>query len=157
MLENSLVKKYVSWLSHLLLLFSQSVMSNSLHPHGLQHARLLSFIISQSLLKFMSIRSVMPSNHLIPCHTLLLLPSFFSSIRVFFNESALCIGWSKYWNFSFNISPSSEHPGLIPFTMDWLDLLAVQGPHKCLLQHHNLKHQFFGAQASLWSNSHICI
>ena len=86
----------------------------------------------------MPIESVMPSNHLILCH-LLLLPSIFPSIRVFSNESALCIRWPKYWSFSFNISLSSEHPGLISFRMDWLDLLAVQGTRKSLLQHHSSK------------------
>ena len=81
----------------------------------------------------------MPSNHLILCRPLLLLPSIFPSIRVFSNESALCIRWPKYWSFSFNISPSNEHPGLISFQMDWLDLLAVQGTLKSLLQHHSSK------------------
>ena len=81
----------------------------------------------------------MPSNHLILCHPLLLLPSIFPSIRVFSNESALCIRWPKYWTFSFNISPSNEHLGLISFRMDWLDLLAVQGTLKSLLQHHSSK------------------
>ena len=87
----------------------------------------------------MSIESVMPSSHLIHCHPLLLLPSIFPSIRVFSNESALCIRWPKYWRFSFSISPASEHPGLISFRMDWLDLLAVQGALKSLLQHHSSK------------------
>ena len=87
----------------------------------------------------MSIESVMPSNHLILCHPLLLLPSIFPSIRVFSNESALRIRWPKYWNFSFNISPCNEHPGLISFRMGWLDFLAVQGTLKSLLQHHSLK------------------
>ncbi|CAN0343728.1 unnamed protein product [Rangifer tarandus platyrhynchus] len=87
----------------------------------------------------MSIESVMPSNHLILCHPLLLLSSIFPSIRVFSNESALRIRWPKYWSFSFNISPSNEHPGLISFRMDWLDLLAVQGTLKSLLQHHSSK------------------
>ena len=99
----------------------------------------LTFTISQSLLKFMSIKLGMPSNHLILCHPLLLLPSIFPSIRVFSNESALRIRWPKYCSFSFNISPSSEHPGLISFRMDWLDLLAVQGTLKSLLQHHSSK------------------
>ena len=102
-----------------------------------------------SLLKLMSIRLVMPSNHLILCHPLLLLPSIFPSIRVFSNESGLCIRWPKYWSFSFNISPSNEHPGLISFRMDWLDLLAVQGTLKSLLQHHRSKELFFGIQLSL--------
>ena len=87
----------------------------------------------------MSIELVMPSKYLILCHPLLLLPSIFPSIRVFSNESALRIRWPKYWNFSFNISPSNEHPGLISFRMDWLDLLAVQGTLKSLLQHHSSK------------------
>ena len=89
--------------------------------------------------KLMSIESVMPSNHLIICRPLLLLPSIFPSIRVFWNESVLHIRWPKYWSFSFSISPSSEHPGLISFKMDWLDLLAVQGTLKSLLQHHSSK------------------
>ena len=87
----------------------------------------------------MSIKSVMPSNYLILCHPLLLLPSIFPSIRVFSNESVLHIRWPKFWSFSFNISPSNEHPGLISFKMDWLDLLAVQGTLKSLLQHHSSK------------------
>ena len=87
----------------------------------------------------MSIESVMPSNHLIPCCPLLLLPSIFSSIRVFSNKSTLHMRWPKYWSFSFSISPSNEHPGLIFFRMDWLDLLAVQGTLKSLLQHHSSK------------------
>ena len=99
----------------------------------------LSITNSQSLLKLMFIESVMPSNHLILCHPLLLLPSIFPSIRVFSSESVLCIRWPKYWSFSFSISRSSEYSGLISFRMDCLDLLAVQGPLKSLLQHHNLK------------------
>ena len=93
----------------------------------------------RSLLELMSIELVMPSNHLILCHPLLLLPSIFPSIRVFPNESVLQIRWPKYWSFSFSISLSSEHPGLISFRMDWLDLLAVQGTLKSLLQHHSTK------------------
>ena len=99
----------------------------------------LSITTSRSSPKPMSIESVMPSNHLILCWPLLLLPSIFSSIRVFSNESAHRIRWPKYWSFSFNISPSNEHPGLISFRMDWLDLLAVQGTLKSLLQHHSSK------------------
>ena len=99
----------------------------------------LSITKSWSLSKLTSIESVMPSNHLIHCHALLLLPSNFPSIRVFSNESAVCIRWPKYWSFSFNISPSNEHPGLIAFRMDWLHLLAVQGTLKGLLQHHSSK------------------
>ena len=97
----------------------------------------------------------MPSNHLILCRPLLLLPSIFPSIRIFSNESVLSIRWPKYWSFSFNISPSNEHSGLISFRMDWLDLLAVQGTLKSLLNTTVQKYQFFGAQLSLQSNSHI--
>ena len=99
----------------------------------------LSITNSQSLLKLMSIESVMPSNHLILCYPLLLPPSIFPSIRVFSNESVLHIKWPKYWSFSFSISPSNEYSGLIFFGMDWLDLLAVQGTLKSLLQHHSSK------------------
>ena len=99
----------------------------------------LSITNSRSLLKLVSIKSVMPSNHLILCHPLFLLPSIFPSIRVFYNESVLCISWPKYWSFSVSISPSSEYSGLISFRMDWLDLLAVQGTLKSLLQHHSSK------------------
>ena len=99
----------------------------------------LSFTISQSLLKFMSIESVMPSNHLILCRPLLLLPSIFPSIRVFSKELALCFSWPKYWSFSFSINPSNEYSGLISFRTDWLDLLSVQGTLKNLLQHHSPK------------------
>ena len=109
---------------------------------------------SQSPPKPMSIKSVMPSNRLILRHPLLLLPSIFPSIRVFPNESALPIRWPKYWSFSFSISPSNEHPGLISFRIDWLDLLAVQGTLKSLLQHHRSKASILWC--SLWSNSHIC-
>ena len=99
----------------------------------------LSITNCQSLPKTMSIESVMPSNHLILCCPLLLLPSIFPSIRVISNESALRIRWPRYWSFSFNISPTNEHPGLVCFRMDWLDLLAVQGTLKSLLQHHSSK------------------
>ena len=99
----------------------------------------LSITNSQSLLKFMSIALVMPSNHLILCHSLLLLPSIFPSIQVFSNESVFRIRWPRYWSFSFSLSLSSEYLGLISFRMDWLDLLAVQGTLKSLLQHHSSK------------------
>ena len=98
-----------------------------------------SFTISQSFLRLMSIESVMPSNHLILCRPLLLLPSVFPSIRVFSNELAFCIRWPRYWSFSFSISPSSEYSGLISFRSDWFDLLAVQETLKNLLQHHSLR------------------
>ena len=117
---------------------SHSVTSNSATPWTAARQASLSITNSQSLLKLMSIESVMPSNHLILC-PLLFLPSIFPSIRVFSNESVLCIRWPKYWSFSFNISPSNEYTGLISFKMDWLALLAVQGTLKSLLQHHSLK------------------
>ena len=110
----------------------------------------LSITSSRSPPKLMSIESVMPSNHLIPCCPLLLLPSPFPSIRVFSSQSALCIRWPKYWSFSFSISPSNAYSGLISFRIDWFDLLSVQGTLKSLQ-----KHQFFGTQLFLWSNSHI--
>ena len=106
------------------------------------HQTSLSFIISQSLLKLMSIESVISSNHLssvVPCHPLLLLPSIFPSIRLFSNNLALCIRWPKYWSFSFSNSPSNECSGPISFRMDWLDLLTLQGILKSLLQHHSFK------------------
>ena len=106
------------------------------------------------LLKLVSIESVMPSNHLILCHPLLLLPSIFPSIRVFSSESVLHIRWPKYWSFSFTISPSKEYSGLISFRMDWLDLLAVQGTLKSLLQHHSSKASTLWHSA-LWSDSYI--
>ena len=112
-------------------------MSNSLWPpRTAAHKASLSFTISQSFLRFMSIELVMLSNHLILCHPLLLLPSIFPSIRVFSNESALHIRWTKYWSFSFSISLSNGNSGLISFRIDWLDLLTVQGTLKSILQHH---------------------
>ena len=108
-------------------------------PWTAAHQACLSITSSWSLPKPMSIESVMPSNHLILCHPLLLLPSIFPSSRVFSNESVLRIRWQEYWSFSFNISPSSEHSGLISFRMDWLDLLAVQRTLKSLFQHHSSK------------------
>ena len=136
--------------------FSYSVVSDSATPWTAARQASLSITNSQSLFKLMSIESVMQSNHLILCHPLLLPPSIFPSIRVFSNVSVLHIRWPKYWSFSFSISPSSEHPGLISFRMDWLDLLAVQGTLKSLLQHHSSKkRQLFGAQPSSQSNSHI--
>ena len=115
----------------------------------------LSIANTWSLLKLRSMETVMPSKHLILCHALLLLPSIFPSITVFSNDSVLCIRSLKYWSFCFSIIPSKEIPGLISFRMDWLDLLALQGTLKSPLQHHSSKHQVFGTQLSLWSNSHI--
>ena len=120
-----------------LLLSSCSVVSDSVTPWTVALQAFLSFTISWSLLKLMSIESVMPSNHLILCHPLLLLPSIFPSIRVFSNESALHIRWPKYWSFSFSISPSNEYSGLVSFWIDWFDLLVLQGTLKSLLQHHS--------------------
>ena len=117
-------------------------------PWTAAHQASLSFSISQSLLKLMSIELMMPSNHLILCHPLLLLPPVLPSLRVFSNESALCISWPKYWSFSFNISPSNEHPGLISFRIDWFDLLLVQGS---LLQHHSSK------ASTLWHSAFFTV
>ena len=122
-----------------MLLFSHTVVSACATPWTAACQASLSITNSQSLLKLMSIVSVMPSNHLILCHPLLLPPSIFPIIGVFSNESALRIRWPKYWSFSFIISPSNEYSGLISFRIDWLDLLAVQGTPKSLLQHHSSK------------------
>ena len=120
--------------------FSRPVMSNSLRPHELQHARPpCPTPTPWSLLKLMSVELVMSSNHLVLCCPLLLLPSIFPSIRLFSNELALRMRWPKYWSFSFSISPSNEHSGLISLRMDWLDLLAAQGTLTSLLQHHSSK------------------
>ena len=115
----------------------------------------LSITKSQSLLKLISIDSVMPSNHLILCHPLLLLPSIFPSIRVFSSDSVLCIRWPKYWNFTFSFSPSNEYSGLISFRIDWFDLLESKGLSRAFSNATIWKHQFFGTQPSLWSNFHI--
>ena len=119
--------------------FSYSVMSDSATPWIAACQASLSITNSWSSLRFMSFESVMPSSHLILCCSPLLLPPVPPSIRVFSNESTLHMRWPKYWSFSFSISPSNEHPGLISFRMDWLDLLAVQGTLKSLLQHHSSK------------------
>ena len=144
-----------------LLLLGREVMTNFSSVQSLSLVRLfattwtvahqasLSITSSQSLPKPMSIESVIPSNYLILCCPLLLWPSIFPSIRVFSNESALCIRWPKYWSFSFSISPSNEHPGMISFRMDWLDLLAVQGLSRVFSNTTVQKLEFFGAQLSL--------
>ena len=125
-------------------------------PWTAAHQGSLSFTISQNLLKFMSIESMMSSNHLVFSCPLFLLPSIFPRIRIFSNESALFIQWPKYWSFNFSISPSDEYSGFSSVRIDWLDLLAIQGTLKSLLQHHSSqKHKFWGAQPSLRSNSHI--
>ena len=119
--------------------FSGSVMSDSLQPLNFSNQVSLSITHSWSLFKLMSVESVMPSNYLILCYPLLLLPLIFPSIRVFSKESALCIRWPKYWSFSFNISPSNEYSELTSFRIDWMELLAVRGTLKSLLQHHSSK------------------
>ena len=129
-------------------------MSDFVTPWTAGYQAALSITNSQSLLKLMPIESVMPSNHLILCCPLLL-PSVFPSIRVFSSESVLHIKWPKYWSCSFSISPSNEYSVLISFRRDWLDLLAVQGTLKSLLQHHNSKASILWCSASLWSNFHI--
>ena len=139
-----------------LLLFSCSVVSDFATPWTAACQASLSTTNSRGLLKLMSIELVIPSNHLILCGPLLLPPSIFPSIRGFYKESVLHLRWPKYWGFSFTISPSNDYSGLISFRKDWLDLLAVQGTLKSLLQHHSSKaHQFFSTQISLQSNSHI--
>ena len=119
--------------------FSRLVVSDSFRPHGLQHARWPCPSPTPGVLNLMSIESVMPSNHLILCPPLLLLPSIFPTLRVFSKKSVLHIRWSKYWSFSFSVSLSNEYSGLISFRMDWLDLLAIQGTLKSLFQHHSSK------------------
>ena len=134
---------------------SHSVVSDSATPWTAAIQASLSITNFWSLLKLISIESVMPSNHLLLCRPLLLLPSIFPSIRVFSNESVLHIRWPKYWSFSFSISPSNEYLGLISFRMDWLELLAVQGTLRVFSNTTVQKHQFFSAQLYLWFNSHI--
>ena len=136
--KRSMLKLSVQLLSHIWLFAT---------PWTSARQASLSITNSRSLLKLMSIESVMPSNHLILCHPLLLLPSIFPSIRVFTNESVLHIRWPKYWSFSFSISSSNEYSGLISFRMGWLDLLAVQGTLKSLLQHHSSKASTFQCSA----------
>ena len=152
---------YVSHLVLFLTFFLSSVQSLSHVPVWCEtpwttaHQAFLSSTVSPSLFRLMSIESVMPSNHLILCRPLFLLPSIFLSIRVFSNDSVLHIRWPKYWSFSFSISPSTEHPGLISFRMNWLDFLSVQGLSRVFSNTTVQKHQFFGAQLSSQSNSHI--
>ena len=146
-MPNAFGDEAIPWLS--VQFSSLSCVQLFVTPWTAAHQASLSITNSWSLPKLMSIELVMPSNHLILCHPLLLPPSIFPSIRVFSNESALHIRWPKYWSFSFNISPSNGHTGLISFRMDWLDLLAVQGTLKSLRQHHSSKHQFFGTSLSI--------
>ena len=124
-------------------------------PWTAAHQASLSFTISWSVLKLMSIESLMLSNHLILCHPLLLLPSIFPSIRVFSNESALHIRWTKYWSFSLSNCPCNEYSGLLSFRSDWLDLLAVNGLSRIFSKITAQKYLFFSVQPSFWSNSHI--
>ena len=144
---------YISYIHCLIVQFSPSLSCVRLFvtPWTAACQASLSITSSQSLLKLMSIESVMPSNHRILCRPLLLLPSIFPSIRVFSNESVLGIRWPKVWSFSFSISPSNEYLGLISFRMDRLDLLAVQGALKCLLQHHSWK------ASILWSSAFFTV
>ena len=128
---------------------------DSATPWTIAYQASKSIINSRSLLKLVSTESVMPSNHFIFSHPLLLLPSIFPSIRIFSKESVLCIRWPKYWSSSFSIGPCNEYSGLISIRMDWLGLLAVQGTLKSLLQYHSSKASILGAQLSLQSNSHI--
>ena len=130
-------------------MYVSSVQSLFTTPYTAARQASLSIANSQSLLKLISIELVMPSNHLILCHPLLLLPSVFPSIRVFSNESALCIRWPKYWSFSFSISPSNEYSGLISFRMDWLISLLSKGLSRVFSNTTVQKHQFFGTQLSL--------
>ena len=151
--------------SNICLVFSFSCLKNvfslvaqscpTLQPHRLQHARPSCPSPPPGVYPNSCPSLVMPSTPLILYHPLPLLPSIFPSIRVFSNESAVCIRWPKYWSFSFNISPSSEHPGLISFRMDWLDLPAVQETLKSVLQHHSSKASILWCSAFLYSNSHI--
>ena len=138
------------------MLFSCSVMSDSLWPNGLQHTRLPCPSPCWNLLKLMSIESVMPSNHLILCHPLLLLPSIFPSIRGFSNESALCNRWPKYWSFSFSII-SMNIQGWFPLGLTGLISLQSKGLSRIISNTIVQKHQFFGTQTALWSNCHIHI
>ena len=157
-----MMKKRVGTVSYLINLSSIQLLScvqlcNPMDFSSPAHQASLSIINSWSLLKLVSIESVMLSNHLILCHPLLFPPSISPSIRVFSNEFALRIRWPKYWTLCFSISPSNEYSGLITFRIDWFDLLAVQGTLKSLLQHHSSKASMpqFGAQPCWWSNSHI--
>ena len=135
--------------------FSRSVVSDFVTPWTAARQASQSITNSRSLSKLMSINWVMPSNHLILCHRLLLLPSIFPSIRVFSNESILCIRWPKYWSFNFSISPPNEYSGLISFRVVWLDLLAFQGTLKSLLQHHSSKASILQCSAFFIIHSHI--
>ena len=145
----SLFKLLLPWSFLPLLLFSHSVVSDSLRPHGLQHA---SFPVLHCLPEFAQTHVhwvEIPSNHLILCHTLFLLPSVFPSIRFFSSESTLCIRWPKYGDFNLSISPSNEYSGLISFRIDWFDLLAVLGTLKSLMQHHSLRSSILPTLTSL--------
>ena len=138
-------------------MFSCLVVSDSLRPRGLQHARLcVLYSLPKLLLRLMSVELVIPSNHLIHCCPLLL-PSVFPSIRIFSSKLALCIRWPEDWSFSFSVSPSNEYSGLVSFRIDWFELLDIQGTLKSLLQHYSSKASIFWCSAFFMSNSHICI
>ena len=139
------------------LVLQSLVMSYSLRLRGLQHARLPCPSLPRSLLKLMCFESMMPSNHLILYHPLILLSSVFPSIRVFSNVSALQIRWPKYWSFRLSISPSNEYSGLISSRIDWFDLLTSKGLSRVFSSTIIQMHQFFSTEPSLWSSSHICI
>ena len=149
-MENSLQILTLKYSFHFSSVQSLSHVQLFVTPWTAAHQASLSVTNTWSPPKPMSIKLMMPSNHLILCHPLLLLPSIFPSIRIFSSESTLRVRWPKYWSFSFNISPSSEHPGLTSFKMDWLDLLAVQGTVKSLLQHHNVKTSFRAAESLMF-------
>ena len=149
-MENSLQILTLKYSFHFSSVQSLSHVQLFVTPWTAAHQASLSVTNTWSPPKPKSIKLMMPSNHLILCHPLLLLPSIFPSIRVFSSESTLRIRWPKYWSFSFNISPSSEHPGLTSFKMDWLDLLAVQGTVKSLLQHHSVKTSFRAAESLMF-------
>ena len=157
MILNEIILLYVNLkISVSSIQFSCSVMSNSATPWIAACQISLSFTVSLSLLTLLSIELVMPSSNVILCHSLLLQPSVFSNIRVFSNESALRIRWPKYWSLSSSTSPSSEYSELISFRMDWLDLLAVQGTLKRLLQHHSSKASILRRSAFFMVHSYIC-
>ena len=160
MSRDHLLTKSLTYLINGTFIISQSVLLPSYvqlfaTPWTTAHQASLSITSSQSLLRLMSIKSVMPSNHLIVCHPLLLLPSIFPSIRVFSNESVFYIRWPKYWSFSFSISPSIEYSGLISLRMDWFDTSLLSKMLKSFSNTTFQKHQFFHTQPSLWSTSHI--
>ena len=152
-LSSKFLTTWTTWEAHVVVVQLLNHVQLFVSPWNALHEASLSFTITQTLLKLMSTELVMPYNHLILCHPLLLLPSIFPSIRVFSNESALCIRWPNYWSFS--ISPSNEYSGLISSRVDWFDLHVHKGLSKVFSSTTIQKHQFFSPQPSLWSNYHI--